>query len=200
MKNCDQKLAGLCIATALLLFGCKPPAETPSASQPAATNAPSPAPSSAALSPGAAITAVATLNPTQGSEVKGVITFTKTATGVHVTGEITGLKPGEHGFHVHEKGDCSSPDGSSAGGHFNPTGATHGGPDAEKHHAGDMGNITADASGKATLDKTFSFLELSGPHTIVGRGLIVHEKPDDLTSQPAGNAGARLACGVIEAK
>ena len=144
--------------------------------------------------------ATATLTPTQGHDVKGTVTFTKVDNGVRVVADITGLTPGEHGFHVHEKGDCSAPDGSSAGGHFNPTGMPHGGPDSEKHHIGDLGNLTADASGKATLDRVFTFLELSGTNSIVGCGLVVHQGADDLTSQPSGDAGARVACGVIELK
>ena len=144
--------------------------------------------------------AVAALEPTQGHEVRGTVTFTEEANGVRVMANLTGLKQGEHGFHIHEKGDCSAPDASSAGGHFNPTGAPHGGPEGEQHHTGDLGNITADASGNARFDQVFSFLKLSGTNSIVGRGLIVHEGKDDFTTQPSGDGGARLACGVIEMK
>jgi Cu-Zn family superoxide dismutase len=117
-----------------------------------------------------------------------------------VEGEITGLTPGKHGFHVHEFGDITSPDGTSAGGHFNPTGEPHAGPDADKRHAGDFGNIEADASGKAKisfLDKKISF---EGPNNILGRGLVVHAKPDDLKSQPSGDAGDRVGVAVIGVK
>jgi Cu-Zn family superoxide dismutase len=127
------------------------------------------------------------------------VTFTREKNGVRVVANLTGLKPGEHGFHIHENGDCSAPDGSSAGGHFNPTGAPHGGPDSAQHHLGDLGNLTADDSGAAKMDQVFDFLKLNGPNTIVGRGLIVHAGRDDLTSQPTGNAGPRVACGVIKA-
>ena len=144
--------------------------------------------------------AVCTLNPTQGNDVKGTVTFTKNGAGVRVVADVTGLTPGEHGFHIHEKGDCSAPDASSAGGHFNPTGAAHGAPGAEQHHIGDLGNLTADSSGKAHLDKVMPFLTMSGTNSILGRSVIVHAGKDDLTSQPAGNAGARVACGVINAE
>jgi Cu-Zn family superoxide dismutase len=142
--------------------------------------------------------AAAAVEPTQGHQVKGTITFTPVADGVRVVADLTGLTPGDHGFHIHEKGDCSAPDGTSAGGHFNPGNSPHGAPDAAAHHAGDLGNVTAGADGKAHLDQVFKFLSLSGPDTIVGRGLIVHAGKDDMTTQPTGNAGAREACGVIK--
>ena len=144
--------------------------------------------------------AVAKLEPTQGNTAKGTITFTKVDNGVRVVVDITGLTPGEHGFHIHEKGDCSAADGATAGAHFNPTGAPHGGPDSPQHHLGDLGNVTADQSGKAHLDRIFTFLSMEGPNSIVGKGVIVHAGKDDLTSQPAGNAGARVACGAISAE
>jgi Cu-Zn family superoxide dismutase len=144
------------------------------------------------------LTATATLAPTQGSSVSGTVTFEQTADGVRVFAVLSGLTPGEHGFHVHEIGDCSSPDGSAAGAHFNPAGMAHGGPDADPHHMGDLGNITADSTGHATYDRVDAHLALDGANSIVGRAVIVHEKADDMTSQPAGAAGARLACGVIE--
>ena len=141
--------------------------------------------------------AVAVLLPTEGSKVKGTITFTKTGGGIRVQGQITGLAPGKHGFHVHEFGDVTSPDGSSAGGHFNPTGAPHGGPDAEKRHAGDFGNVEADQSGTAKVEFEDKLITLEGAKSILGRGLVVHAKADDLKSQPSGDAGARVAVGVI---
>jgi Cu-Zn family superoxide dismutase len=141
--------------------------------------------------------AIAVLVPTEGSKVAGTITFTKTADGVHVEGEVTGLTAGKHGFHIHEFGDTSSKDGKAAGGHFNPTGETHGAPDGEHHHAGDFGNIEADASGVAKVNITSKALSFAGPSSILGRGVVVHAKEDDLKSQPAGNAGDRVAVGVI---
>ena len=141
--------------------------------------------------------AIAVLHPTAGSNVSGTVTFTKGTDGIQVVADLTGLTPGKHGFHVHEFGDCSSPDGNSAGSHFNPTHKQHGAPDAADRHAGDLGNIEADASGKAHLDWKDKVMKLSGPDSIVGHSVIVHEKEDDLKTQPTGNAGGRLACGVI---
>jgi Cu-Zn family superoxide dismutase len=142
--------------------------------------------------------AIAVLHPTAGNKVSGTVTFTPIADGVQVHAEITGLIPGKHGFHVHEFGDCSAADLSSAGGHFNPTNQPHAGPDAAQRHVGDMGNIEADASGNAKLDYVDHHISLSNDQTsAIGRAVIVHAKPDDLKSQPAGDAGARVACGVV---
>jgi len=143
--------------------------------------------------------AVAPLAPTKGNDVVGTVTFTKVEGGVRVVAELTGLKPGEHGFHIHEKGDCSAPDGTSAGGHFNPGKHPHAGPDAAERHAGDLGNITANATGQAHYERVDKELKLTGDDSIIGRSVIVHEKVDDLKTQPTGNAGARVACGVIVA-
>jgi Cu-Zn family superoxide dismutase len=98
---------------------------------------------------------------------------------------------------VHELGDCTAPDGTSAGGHFNPEGMPHGAPADAQRHVGDLGNLTADDSGMAHYERTDDVIALSGDHSIVGRGIIVHAGADDLTSQPTGAAGARVACGVI---
>ena len=144
------------------------------------------------LSAGAA---TATLEPASGSRVKGQVTFTQDGARVRATGEITGLAPGRHGFHVHEKGDCSDPKAESAGGHLNPEGRKHGGPGSAEKHAGDFGNITASASGAATVNTTLSGVSVAG---LMGKGLIVHENADDEKTDPAGNAGARVACGVIK--
>jgi Cu-Zn family superoxide dismutase len=120
---------------------------------------------------------------------------------MRVVADISGLKPGKHGLHIHEKGDCSAPDATSAGGHFNPEKKNHGAPDAAEHHLGDLGNIEAAAKGKAHLDRTVDFLTIAvDPNTIEGKAVIVHAQEDDLHSQPVGNAGARLACGVITKK
>lgn len=141
--------------------------------------------------------AVAVLHPSSGSQVTGTVTFTKTADGVQVVADLTGLKPGKHGFHIHEFGDCSAPDATSAGSHFNPTNDPHAGHDAAKRHVGDLGNIEADSSGKAHLELTDKMMTMSGDKSIIGRGVIVHEKADDLKTQPTGDAGGRLACGVV---
>jgi Cu-Zn family superoxide dismutase len=141
--------------------------------------------------------AIAVLHPTKDSKVEGAVTFTKTGNEIKVVADVTGLTAGKHGFHIHEFGDCSSPDGKAAGGHFNPTKAPHAGHDAAQRHVGDLGNIEADSSGKAHLELTDKMMTMSGENSIIGRGLIVHEKADDLKTQPTGDAGGRLACGVI---
>jgi Cu-Zn family superoxide dismutase len=142
--------------------------------------------------------AIAVLHPTQGNHVEGTVTFTKTGDEMKIVADVTGLAPGKHGFHIHEYGDCSSPDGKAAGGHFNPTNSPqHAGHDAAQRHEGDMGNLEADASGKGHLELTDNMMTMSGEKSIIGRGVIVHEKEDDLKSQPVGNAGGRVACGVI---
>ncbi|MEY2536967.1 MAG: superoxide dismutase, Cu-Zn family [Verrucomicrobiota bacterium] len=142
--------------------------------------------------------AVANLSAASGSKVTGTVTFTKAGDDVRVVADIQGLKPGKHGFHIHEKGDCSAPDASSAGGHFNPTHKHHGGPSTAEHHTGDLGNIEADASGKAHLEWKGKLM-LGGDESIIGKSVVVHEKDDDLKTDPAGNSGARIACGVINA-
>lgn len=142
-------------------------------------------------------TATVVLNPTQGQTAGGIATFTASSDGVEVSIDLSGLTPGEHGIHIHEVGDCSAPDASSAGGHFNPAAAQHGAPGAPSHHAGDFGNITANSEGRAHLAFVSQSFQLDGEQSIVGRAFIVHEKPDDLTTQPTGNSGGRIACGVI---
>jgi len=141
--------------------------------------------------------AIAVLHPTSGNNVTGIVTFTGSGNEVKVVADVTGLTPGKHGFHVHEFGDCSSPDASSAGGHFNPTHKQHGAPDAVERHNGDLGNVVADSSGKAHLEWTDKVMKLSGPDSIIGRSMIVHVQEDDLKTQPTGNSGGRVACGVI---
>lgn len=142
--------------------------------------------------------AIAVLHPAGDSKVSGTVTFTEEADGVQIHAEITGLTPGKHGFHVHEFGDCSAADLSSAGGHFNPTNHPHAGPDATERHVGDMGNIEADASGTAKLDYLDHNMSLQDDkRSIIGRSVVIHAKPDDLKSQPAGDSGPRIACGVI---
>ncbi len=141
--------------------------------------------------------AICVLYPTKGNDVSGTVTFTQTDKGVRVVAELQGLTKGEHGIHIHECGDCSAADGTSAGGHFNPMNKKHGGPTDMMRHMGDMGNIEADASGKAHLDYVDNTISLSGEYTIIGRSVIVHKNEDDMKTQPTGNAGARVACGVI---
>jgi Cu-Zn family superoxide dismutase len=168
--------------------------------EPVATK-PEPEPEPAPPPPPPPKEASATLAPTKKSKVKGTIEFKEVEGGVEVTANVENLKPGDHAYHVHEKGDCSAPDGASAGGHFNPNNHKHGAPDGEERHEGDFGNLTAGKDGKAT--KTFVMKGITlddAPTSILGKGFIVHEKADDFKTQPTGNAGARIACGVIEIK
>jgi Cu-Zn family superoxide dismutase len=141
--------------------------------------------------------AIAVITPTKGNSVHGDVMFEQVEKGVRVVANLTGLTPGKHGFHIHEFGDISSSDGSSAGGHFNPSGMPHSSPVSEKRHEGDMGNINANSDGNAHLEYADSVLELAGNHSIIGRAIIIHEKEDDYTTQPTGNAGARIGYGVI---
>jgi Cu-Zn family superoxide dismutase len=144
--------------------------------------------------------ATAKLEPTKGNAASGTVTFAQRMSKVFVTAEVSGLTPGEHGFHMHEKGDCSSGDGMSTGGHWNPDATPHG-PQSGAHHAGDMPSLVADAAGNAKASFSLDGVTVAaGPKSVVGRGLIVHKDPDDYTTQPTGNAGARVACAVIQAK
>ena len=175
--NLKALLAGVVLAmfAALIALAQTPPAKSP-----------------------ASLKAIAMLHPTAGNKVRGTVTFAPVADGVQVRAELTGLTPGKHGFHIHEFGDCSAADGSSAGAHFNPTNQPHAGPDTAARHEGDMGYVEADASGKAKLDYVDHQISLSnGAESAIGRSVVVHAKPDDLKTQPSGDSGARIACGVI---
>ena len=142
----------------------------------------------------------AALAPTAGNKAAGSVSFTSSGDRVRVVAKVTGLTPGAHGFHIHEKGDCSAADGMSAGGHFNPTGKPHGNPSSGEHHGGDMPMLEADAAGNATLDATLDTIALDTAATsIIGRAVVVHKDADDFKTQPTGNSGARVACGVIAA-
>jgi Cu-Zn family superoxide dismutase len=140
---------------------------------------------------------VAVLMPMQGNQISGTITFTSTPKGTDVVADISGLTPGKHGFHIHEYGDCSAPDAASAGGHFDPEHMHHAGTENPHRHVGDLGNITADAAGKAHYTYLNKLLSFKGSHNIIGRSVIVHASEDDLKTQPAGNSGGRIACGII---
>lgn len=190
------------------------PAEPPAAPEatsaaPAAPEAPAapaaPAADAAPAAPAAAAPAAAAksievpLEAKSGSKLSGKAVLTETEGGVHVVLTLEGLDAGEHGAHVHEKGDCSAADGASAGGHFNPASKDHGLPGADKRHLGDLGNITIGKDGKGSLDITApgANLKASDPNSFVGRAIIVHAKKDD-GGQPTGNAGGRVGCGVIK--
>jgi Cu-Zn family superoxide dismutase len=181
-----MRIAMLATVSALTLAAC--------ASTPPATPAASSASSSTARM------AIANLAPASGSLVSGKLMLMPMDNGVHVSGDIGGLAPGSsHGFHIHETGDCSAADASSAGGHFNPTASMHGKAEAGAHHAGDIDNIVADASGVAHVNAHVMGISLGGgaANDIAGRAFVVHAAADDYATQPSGNSGARIACGVV---
>jgi superoxide dismutase, Cu-Zn family len=204
----------LAFGTLGLLSACggsdAPAAAPPPPPPPAASDAPPPpppaeaAPAPAAEAPKPAEpprTLEVTLEAKSGSKLKGKATLTETDGGVHVVLSVEGVKPGgDHGAHVHEKGDCSSPDGKSAGGHFNPQGNDHALPTVAKRHLGDLGNLTIGKDGKGSLDITIpgANLKAGDPNSFAGKAIIVHAKKDD-GGQPTGNAGDRIGCGVIGA-
>jgi superoxide dismutase, Cu-Zn family len=192
----------MALSTCVVAFGltaCSKPADN---SAPAA-GAPAPAAAAPAAVEEPAQTALVALAPTKGNKVSGTLTLTQEKNGgVSIVGTVGNLEPGsKHGFHVHEKGDCSAPDGTSAGGHFNPTAKEHGNPTAADgaHHLGDIVNIDADAQGTAPVMVTIpgATLHDGGPNDLIGKGIIVHKDADDYTTQPSGNSGDRLACGRI---
>lgn len=145
--------------------------------------------------------ALATLQPTAGNTTSGMVAFIQADAdneAIRVVGKIVDIAPGRHGFHVHEIGNCTTPDASSAGEHFNPANAHHAGHEAEVRHVGDLGNLVANADNTATFDFYDDHMEFVGMNSIIGKSFIVHADEDDLTTQPAGNSGDRIACGVIE--
>lgn len=145
--------------------------------------------------------ATATLDSMGTSAAKGTVTFVQlTDDSVEVTVDATGVPPGVHGFHVHEGNQCGN-DGMAAGGHFNPAGVAHGAPNTDPHHAGDFGNVTADNNGVVHAQFSLHGITVkAGANSVVGRAVILHANPDDLATQPTGNAGGRIACGVTQAK
>lgn len=146
-----------------------------------------------------ATVAVARIAGPAGSTLAGTVTFTETPAGVHVVAELSGLPPGVHGLHVHAGSECVG-DFTSAGGHFNPGGTEHGAPHAPAHHAGDFGNVEAGADGVARAELTSSAITVgAGEKSVVGHAVIVHANADDLVTQPTGNAGGRIGCGVVAA-
>ena len=154
-----------------------------------------------ASTPPEPLRATAALQPTKGSKTFGEATFEQVGGKVKVTIFVQGLRPDrEHGLHIHEKGDCSSGDGMSTGGHFNPQGMPHARHIDANRHAGDLPSLKAGKDGRGKVDVELDVITVgSGPTDIIGRGLIVHADPDDFKTQPTGNAGARIACGVIKA-
>jgi Cu-Zn family superoxide dismutase len=201
--NLVRRTAVPLAAAGLILAGCtSQPRE--SASPGASPSQPPTAATPAAAAPavrdaGGVSAARAELNPTQGSQASGLVRFAPAEGGLLVTADLTDLTPGQHGFHLHETPDCSALDGSSAGEHWNPTLQPHGPPDGPARHSGDLGNVTANASGAAQYRQVLKGLSLEGSQGVIGRAVIVHAQADDFASQPAGNSGGRVACGVVEA-
>lgn len=159
-----------------------------------------PAPTPTPPPTGSVTTATATIESRSGSAVVGTASFEQVGNKVKVLVEVSGATAGQHGVHIHEKGDCSDPAAKSAGDHFNPHKGEHGGPDKAAHHAGDFGNLTVGEDGKGRLELEVDSISVSqGDGAVLGRAIVVHEKPDDLTTQPSGNSGVRQGCGVINA-
>ncbi len=151
--------------------------------------------------PSAAPSAVAQVQARSGSQVSGTVSFTPRGDAVVVEASISGLTPGPHGFHVHEAGDCSAADASSAKGHFNPMNHPHGHHGKSERHAGDLPNLTADSNGNASYRAEVRGVQVTGgPAGIIGRSVVIHADPDDYQSQPAGNSGRRVGCGIITAR
>ncbi len=178
-QPCAKNSLAPIVALALLAAGCAAPTTDKPASEP--------------------IIAVAMLNPASGTQANGIVRFQQQGELVRVKARVSGLQPNrEHGFHVHEKGDCSAPDASSAGEHLNPQGRRHGAPGGGERHAGDLPSLRSDAAGVAetSFDVKGTLLG-AGAADFIGKALVVHANPDDYTTQPSGNAGARIACGVI---
>lgn len=142
-------------------------------------------------------TAFAVVQAKSGSGVVGAVDFFVVDGGLRVVANVGGLRPGKHGFHIHEHGDCSAADASSAGGHFNPFNKKHGGPDTDERHEGDLGNLEANAYGFAYYDKVIRDLKLNGEQSIIGKSIVIHADEDDLTTDPTGNSGVRIGCGEI---
>ncbi len=168
----------------------------------APAEAPPPTPVPAAAAEPVQGTARASLISAAGASARGDLEMISEGLAVRIGGEITGLEPGkEHGFHVHERGECSLPDFTSAGEHLNPTKDPHGGPKSASKHLGDLPNLKADESGRVTVDVTMKGATLEdkdgGPNQILGKAIVVHAMPDDYKTQPSGDSGARIACGVI---
>ncbi|HRI52747.1 MAG TPA: superoxide dismutase family protein [Pseudomonadota bacterium] len=178
---------GLALTAAVCLTAC-PPAAEQKTDKPPTTGGDGPV-------------AVTTLEARSNSTVKGQATFTQAGDKVKILVEVSGATPGQHGLHVHENGDCSAPDAKSAGGHFNPGNAEHGAPDKATHHAGDFGNLTVGEDGNGKLELLTDQISVNpGTVSVVGRALVLHEKVDDTATQPTGNSGGRIGCGVINLK
>jgi superoxide dismutase, Cu-Zn family len=200
MKNLRSITRMFCVSSMLALVACggsQKSAEAPEAA-PSAESAPM-AEAAPAGPEAAGKTVEVTFEPKSGSQLSGSATLTETAEGVKVHVVLENVSPGEHGAHVHEKGDCSAPDGASAGGHFNPASHPHALPDGSPRHLGDLGNVNILGDGKGTIDIVVpdANLKEGDPDSFLGKAIIVHEKRDD-GGQPTGNAGGRIGCAVIQ--
>lgn len=186
------------LLSALLIAACADAPDVPDVVEESATDA-----IVGAIAPSAPDHAVAEITEVDGSGISGTVSFTSLGDGaVEIRYNLDGLRAGDHGFHIHQRGDCGADStgtpASAAGGHFNPLSSPHGAPDSSKtsRHAGDLGNITSE-SGQAIGTRVDSLLSFKGPTSILGKAVIVHRGADDLVSQPSGDAGARVGCGVI---
>ncbi len=193
-----SRIAVLAI-TGLTLVACSQEPSEPAATETSGETAPVPATEPAPAA--SAMTAIAVLQPTAATEgMSGTVTFSESEGSVQIVAHIEGAPVGTHGFHIHEVGDCSASDFTSAGGHFNPAAVDHAGPDDAVRHAGDLGNVVVGEDGTAHHELTSDLITLGeGEHSVMGRAVILHQDADDLTSQPTGAAGARIGCGVIRA-
>jgi Cu-Zn family superoxide dismutase len=190
-------IATMAVAGALVVLGCGPADAPPSARE--AAPQPPPAPQRVEAVTGTTA-AVANVQALGGSGVTGTAAFRQDGGTITLQLDLRGLPPGAHAAHIHEHGDCSAPDGSSAGAHWNPTQQDHGRWGHGSHHLGDLGNVEAAADGTASLLVTSDAWQIAtgAPVDVVGKAIIVHTSADDFTTQPTGNAGGRIACGVIE--
>jgi len=170
----SQKVIGLSLVTGLFMAGCATTLNGPGG--------------------------MAQLSARSGSNVSGTVSVSEVPGGVKVQAKVSGLTPGEHGFHIDEVGDCSALDATSAKGHFNPSGKAHGSFRNPDHHGGDMPNLIANPQGDATYSFELMGVALTGPTGVIGRSVVIHADPDDYKSQPAGNSGKRIACGVLDSK
>jgi len=210
-KRIETVLVRMAAAFLIFFMGCQDkdsrpptPAGTPVPAVEDTVNKPEPqvsqSESEAERSYGENTQAVAEMKAAEGEEVHGKVIFTREKKGIRVSAELKGLTPGRHGIHIHEKGDCSAPKAGSAGGHFDPEGHPHGAPPnpPSQRHVGDLGNLEAREDGSAAFETVDKLITFSGDHSILGRSVVVHAGPDDFTSQPAGDSGPPVACGVIE--
>ena len=196
------------VVIASIAGGCgrKDDAASPASAPAPAGDSPTVATATDPATPGSGATAetasqaAVQLTATQGNTANGGLKISAAGTGVQISGMVQGLKPdSEFGFHFHEKGDCSAPDATSAGAHFNPNNQQHGNPTGQPHHAGDMLNVKSDAQGVAevSIDNADVSLHTGQPNDVLGKALVMHAKPDDYKTQPSGDSGDRIACGVI---